>query len=486
MDAEQKPQRKTVKIKPSAGNVKSFPKRTLEASYDGWAAGLEALGYEFRWNIRAKRVEARSDTMDGWESWRPSNDRIEAHARVIALPTNYSMPVVRNHEDTTKPYRVSKAMWEEYMLAHCLENAFDPFLEYLQSLPEWDGKKRLESLLTDWLGAPDTKLNRFASKQVPVAACVYALAGERDWVKLDEAPLLQGEGGIGKSSLWKFMVQFVDKTWFNDKLKLSDSSKEWAEKLQSRVMAEIPEMVGASRADIATIKMLLTAEDDGGDRLAYARRPEEQPRRAALYSTSNPWHCLPNDEALWRRFIVVECGTVKKWKPKKLGAIKRHVRKNLKQLWAEAFHLAKTEGVPYLPDKLKKAQAAVNAKHGYATDAADYAVLDAADELDGLELRWIIERVGGMARGETAVTAKAGRQVRIGLERAGFVSDRTRYADGRQRTIWFRPSWPGLPKGYAPRTLRQAQYKLGYEITAEKSEADERTREGDAQDADAQ
>src|SRR5262249_50817700 len=41
----------------------------------------------------------------------------------------------------------------------CLENRFDPVLDYIDDL-DWNGTKRLETWLVDYLGAEDTPLNR--------------------------------------------------------------------------------------------------------------------------------------------------------------------------------------------------------------------------------------------------------------------------------------------------------------------------------------
>jgi hypothetical protein len=51
----------------------------------------------------------------------------------------------------------------------CLENQYDPLLRFLDSL-EWDGVKRLDTWMKDYLKAPDNALNRAISRISLIAA----------------------------------------------------------------------------------------------------------------------------------------------------------------------------------------------------------------------------------------------------------------------------------------------------------------------------
>ena len=450
--------RPEVRIKPSAGNRKGHDRPVVEMNIHGWREALKALGVEFRYNLRGKRFEARQDGKPRWKRWRPSTDRFEARIREEDLPDNFAKAVKHGKQETTVPYLVSKARWGEFVDAHGDTCAVDPFKEWLDSLPPWDGTARIQYLAIEHLGAEETSLNMFASGQPLIAACAYAEAGEREELKLDECPLYQGDEDLGKSSLYSFTVKLIDPEWFSDSLRLTDSTKEWGEKLESRVLVEIPEMAGATRADVALMKAVLTAENDGGDRKAYAKRSESQPRRAALIMTANPWNCLPNDKALHRRFIVVECGVAPGWEKRELSDIKRGVKKDLPQLWAEALHYSRRggfmgltqPGAPFLPKDLKPAAREVAARHGYAGSTVDDAMEYRMDDIEGLSLHDVLLHMNLVGPHETPHTSRSQAQARVALGRMGFKSVKAFHADGKQRRVWARDPHYRPPPGYAP------------------------------------
>ena len=254
---------KPVRIEPSAAHKKSYNAPVLPKHIHGWEEGLEALGVRFRWNIRGKRFECQIDSSEAWHVWRETNDRIEAHVRERMMPDEFGMTVVRGREEIVVPYQISKSKWSEYMDAHGFTHEVDPFLERLNEMPAWDAKPRLDTMLIDLLGAPDTELNRFASRQPLIAAAAYAIAPPGTEQKLDESPLLQGPGDIGKSSVFALPVQLLNPDWFTDGLELSDTSKVWAEKLEGRVIVEIGEMTGSTRADKSRVKSRLASQNDG-------------------------------------------------------------------------------------------------------------------------------------------------------------------------------------------------------------------------------
>src|SRR6266478_5873366 len=53
----------------------------------------------------------------------------------------------------------------------CLENRFDPVVEYLAAL-KWDGTRRVDAWLITYLGAADTKLNRAIGRRALIMAAL--------------------------------------------------------------------------------------------------------------------------------------------------------------------------------------------------------------------------------------------------------------------------------------------------------------------------
>ena len=76
-------------------------------------------------------------------------------------------------------------------------NKYNPIIDYLNNV-EWDGQKRVERLFIDLLEADDTELNRYMTKIWFVAAVKRIF---EPGCKFDNMIVLQGEQGIGKSSI---------------------------------------------------------------------------------------------------------------------------------------------------------------------------------------------------------------------------------------------------------------------------------------------
>ena len=78
-----------------------------------------------------------------------------------------------------------------------VSNVYHPVKEYLECL-SWDGTKRLENLLVDYLGAEDTPtLGQSPEKHCCGQARIY-----EPGTKFDSILVLNGPQGIGKSTLF--------------------------------------------------------------------------------------------------------------------------------------------------------------------------------------------------------------------------------------------------------------------------------------------
>ena len=312
----------------------------------------------FRYNLRTKGHEWNESA-----GWIPANDRFDddLRERIAARFT-----IGKNHV----PALYARERWTTCLNAILYGHEVDPFREWLESLPRWDGIERLSLWLGQAFMTPDDAISRWASRYLFLGAVERTY---RPGCKLDVMPVLVGPQGCGKSTALAMM--FPDDApagWFGDNLNLAADAKARAEALQGTVVVEVSEMTGSTRAEIQALKAFLTRTDDGGGvRLAYRRNPESHPRICILVGTSNEAQCLPNDWTGNRRFLAI---TVE---PGDRGAA--GVREVLDgwrvQLWAEASHLHREGVEARLPDALADAQTAANERHR----AAD-TILE--DELD--------------------------------------------------------------------------------------------------------
>jgi putative DNA primase/helicase len=106
------------------------------------------------------------------------------------------------------------------------DRSYHPIREYLASLPPWDGIKRAETILIDYLGADDNNYVRAVTRKT---LCGAVSRVQHPGIKFDYIPVLNGPQGIGKSTL----IAKLGGEWYSDSVSLTDmNDKTAAEKLQ--------------------------------------------------------------------------------------------------------------------------------------------------------------------------------------------------------------------------------------------------------------
>ena len=246
-----------------------------------------------------------------------------------------------------KPLKFSMVAWGDAVNVLLAKNEIDPFVEWLEALVEWDGTPRLDLWLTRCFIINDRlPLAEWAGRGVLLGAVCRAY---EPGAKLDEMPVLIGKGGIGKSTCLRFLLSKDRDDWFSDALNLSADSKTRAESLQGRVLAEVSEMQGATRADMDSLKAFLSCQDDGSVRLAYRKDPETMLRRCVLVGTADKETPLPNDPNL-RRFVPIYLDDGNP------AVLREYLDEHRQQLWAEALAVYRQGAEARLPDELKTMQ----------------------------------------------------------------------------------------------------------------------------------
>lgn len=211
------------------------------------------------------------------------------------------------------------------LLTITAERSFHPIKEYLEGLPVWDGKKRLETLLIDYLGAEDSSYVRAVTRKTLVAAVARVY---EPGIKFDTVLVLSGPQGIGKSMFFAKLGG----VWFSDSLTISDMrDKTGAEKLQGFWIMEIGEMNGIKKVEVETVKSFASRQDDKF-RVAYGTVVESHPRQCVICGTSNSQHFLRDvtgNRRFWPVQVTGEC-------EKHPWNMDKHL---LEQIWAEALTL---------------------------------------------------------------------------------------------------------------------------------------------------
>lgn len=202
------------------------------------------------------------------------------------------------------------------------EKAYHPVREYLDSL-SWDGKSRIDRVLIDFLGAPDTPYVRAVTRKTLVAAVSRIYEPGR---KFDSVLVICGDQGVGKSTL----LAKLGREWFSDSLSISDmKDKTSAEKLKGYWIIEISELAGMKKMDVETVKSFISRTDDVY-RPAYGAFVESHPRSSIICGTTNASDGFLRDITGNRRFWPVKVSGQGKFRPWELA--------DPSQIWAEAIH----------------------------------------------------------------------------------------------------------------------------------------------------
>ena len=389
---------------------------------DGLTRAFELLGVEARYNTRSARVEIRHESFP--DGWRNMHDRLASELReVIAKRFTYE-----KREGVQSPLTFARDAWTDTLNAFLYDHEVDPFAEWLDALPRWDGTERLGGWLTEVFTINDPNgLVEWASRFILLGAVTRAY---KPGSKLDEMPVLIGRGGIGKSTALRYILPPEMPGLFSDGLNLAGTPQERAEALQGRVIVEASELAGVSRADIQSLKAFLSRVDDGAVRLAYRRDPELMLRRAIIVGTSDVESPLPNDRNLRRWAPVYLQGG----NPAKL---RKYLDANREQLWAQAVRVYKDGAEARLPDGLLQEQIAATSK----ARSRDVIIEDAVEEwtnthLEHFTLQECAEGIGIIDRSKgTRLAMRDQHRLGAALDGLGFARKRER-VDGALKWIW--------------------------------------------------
>lgn len=226
----------------------------------------------------------------------------------------------------------------------------NPVKEYIEAV-KWDGAPRLDTVLVDYLGAPDTPLVRAITRKSLTAAVARIY---EPGTKYDQITVLAGREGIGKSTL----LRNLGSEWYSDTF-MSVEGKEAMEQLAGAWIIEIAELTGLKKAEMTAVKAFVSKQEDCF-RAAYAKKKTYRPRQCVFFGTTNESDFL-RDENGNRRFWIVPVGQHEATKsPWALRG-----SSELAQIWAEALEAYKSGEPLYLSKSMEadlKAQQSVYAE----------------------------------------------------------------------------------------------------------------------------
>ena len=214
-----------------------------------------------------------------------------------------------------------------------------PIRDYFATL-KWDGTKRLDTMLTDYLGAVDSDYVRAVSRKSFTAAVARVMV---PGIKYDTMPIFAGPQGCGKSTF----LRILGKAWYSDSLTTFEG-KDAYELIQGVWINEIGELQGLSRSETNAVKHFLSKTEDIF-RVPYGRRTATYPRQCVFFGTTNEKEFL-RDATGDRRFWPVDVGKVTPTK-----SVFNELEDNVDQIWAEALMRFQLGEPLYMKDELELA-----------------------------------------------------------------------------------------------------------------------------------
>ena len=212
--------------------------------------------------------------------------------------------------------------------AYSDDHSFHEIKDYFKSLPEWDGKPRVETLFIDWLKVPDTKYAREVTLKILLGAVarIFHPGCEFQW-----ALVLRGNQKIGKG----YILKRLGGKWYKA---ISDrvDDPHAVDTIRLVWIGEFKEMSGMRKADVNAIKDFIELPADTR-RLAYARRAGTYPRHCVFVITVNDNEFL-SDVTGNRRFLILDSPLPKFGYVKEVCGEKLSDDKVIAQIWAEVFH----------------------------------------------------------------------------------------------------------------------------------------------------
>lgn len=198
------------------------------------------------------------------------------------------------------------------------QNSYDPARDWLEGLPAWDGKERLNTWLRKHFEARGNReylAQVFRKWMFAMVLRVYQPGAKFDWM-----PIFEGAQGVGKSSFGRLLVG--DKYFLDWLPNLND--KDSALSLQGMWGVEMGELSQFRKNELENIKAFITRTVDKL-RPPYGRRLIESPRRCVFFGTTNR-----------ETYLVDETGN-RRFKPIVVGALDfEALRAEREQLFAEA------------------------------------------------------------------------------------------------------------------------------------------------------
>lgn len=243
-----------------------------------------------------------------------------------------------------KLYNTSDQDMYDAILVVAQQKAYHPVKEYLNSL-EWDGKPRVNTWLSDYVGVENSAYVKAVGRKVLAAAVARIY---HPGCKFDYVLVLEGPQGVGKSRL----VKALGGDWSND-ISLDPDDKDCIMLMENNWIIELAEMATHRKSESGKLKAFITRQADT-IRKPYHRTTTEIPRQNIFIGSINPQAGFG--------YLKDPTGNRRFW-PAAVGEINVDaIIEDRDQLWAEAVQIYRQGEKLYLPPVLEETAKGEQAK----------------------------------------------------------------------------------------------------------------------------
>ena len=331
---------------------------------------LNAVHLQIRKNARGGRIEVRRTDFGAVQAtvfesaaglkanpmgWSHLRDSAAAYLR------NWFSRSIRDLQG--RLYKLSQDRWNEAVLALTAGRSVDPVIDWLDSLPAWDGKERIPAMFIEAMGADDTPLNRATAIAFMVGAVrrPYHPGCQHDW-----APVLTGAQGAGKSTFCKELTP-TEYRWHTSIASLENERQRQSESVDTAWIVEFEEF--NVRGENSTIKSFISAYKDTYRR-PYEKSASDNERPWVGIATTNDYGTgvLPDDATGNRRYVAIAINTPGATREAQSTHVREYLDRSRTQLWAEALARERRGERNYLGGTFEAMQDEANAQYAKANE----------------------------------------------------------------------------------------------------------------------
>lgn len=179
------------------------------------------------------------------------------------------------------------------------ENKRNEPCDWFKSLT-WDLEPRIDTFFPVFFGCPDTEYSRSVSKNFWLSLVARALS---PGCKVDTMVVLEGEQGAYKSTA----CDIIGGKWFAESNE-AFGHKDFYIVLQGKILVEIADLDSFNKADLNTIKKVITCRSDRF-RGVWDKTAKDWPRKCVFIGTTNE-HAYLRDPTGARRFWPIKVSNI--------------------------------------------------------------------------------------------------------------------------------------------------------------------------------